>query len=166
MRLSPLAMCRGKWFGILAGMGWQRQNSHKLNIPNRDTAPIIRGVPCTYVIDADNRLVITSLSDVVTSAEAFAHQNQLIGDPAFSPDLRQLIDCSQLVKFGMDSTELRAVAKKNFFSPKARRALLVNSAHAFGVGRMLITFRDLAGAQEAMQIFRKREDAMNWLLKD
>ena len=121
---------------------------------------------CTYVIDQGNRLVITSLSDVVTAAEAFAHQTRLIGDPTFSPDLRQLIDCSQLIKFDMDSAELRAIAKRNFFSPKARRALLVNSAHAFGVGRMLLTFRDLAGAQEAMQIFRERDEAMRWLLND
>ena len=121
---------------------------------------------CTYVIDQDNRLVITSLSDVVTAAEAFAHQTRLAEDPAFSPDMRQLVDCSDVTKFDMDSIELRALAQKNFFSPKARRALLVKSAHAFGVGRMLMTFRDLAGAQEAMQIFRERDEAMRWLLKD
>jgi hypothetical protein len=119
---------------------------------------------CTYVIDAGNRLVITSLSGVTTAAEAFAHQSRLAEDPAFSPELRQLLDCTQLTKLQMDSAEMRAITKKNFFSPKSRRALLVNSSYTFGIGRMLLTFRDLEGGKEAMQIFRDRDQAIQWLL--
>jgi len=119
---------------------------------------------CTYVIDSENRLVITSASDVLTAAEAFEHQNHLAADHAFSPELNQLIDFTRLTKIQMDSAELRAITKKNFFSPKSRRAILVNSSYAFGIGRMLLTFRDLAGGKEATQIFRDRENAMRWLL--
>ena len=120
---------------------------------------------CTYVIDQGKRLVITSASGIVTAAEAFSHQNRLSEDSAFSPEFCQLIDCTQLTKVQMGATELRTLAKKHFFSPNSRRAILVNSPSMFGLGRMLVTFRDIAGGKEAMQIFRDREEAMLWLLQ-
>ena len=123
-------------------------------------------MPCTYVIDAENRLVITSASDTVTAAEAFSHQNRLAEDPAFSPELHQLMDCTQLTKVQIATADLRTLAKRHFFSPNSRRAILVNSNSMFGLGRMLLTFREIAGGKEAMQIFRDRDEAMRWLLKD
>ena len=120
-------------------------------------------MPCSYSIDESQRLVLTTVWDVTTAEQAFSHQESLATDPRFRPEFNQLIDCTQVTKLEMSTTELRTLAKRNFFASGARRAFLVNGTLLHGIGRMLTTFRDLAGAKEEMQIFADREEAMKWL---
>ena len=120
-------------------------------------------MPCNYVISDERRLVTTTLLGVVTAAEAFAHQDSLISDPQFLPEYYQLLDATAATKLVISAAELRLLAKRNFFGPTARRALLVNRSLLYGVGRMLVTFRELAGAKEQMQIFRDKNEALGWL---
>jgi len=120
-------------------------------------------MPCTYFIDDSQRLVLTTVWDVTTAEQAFSHQESLATDPRFRPEFNQLIDCTQVTKLQMNTTEIRALAKRNFFASGARRALLVNGTLLRGLARMLTTFRDLAGAKEEIQIFEDRDEAMKWL---
>jgi hypothetical protein len=118
---------------------------------------------CSYVIESQLRLVLTTLLGVVTAAEAFAHQESLASDPEFRPEFNQLIDSTGAEKLDLSSVELRKLATRNFFSQGSRRALLVRGTLLYGVGRMLVTFRELAGAKEEMQIFQDRNEALAWL---
>ena len=120
-------------------------------------------MPCNYFIDSERRLIISTASGVLTAAEAFAHQESLASDPGFHPEFNQVLDCTRVEKLVLNTEELRSLAKKNFFAPNARRALLVKGSLLYGLGRMLATFRDLAGGKEEMQIFQDREAAMKWL---
>ena len=46
-------------------------------------------MPCRYVIDIEQRLVISTGWDRVTFAEAKAHQDQLVRDPVFNPEFNE-----------------------------------------------------------------------------
>ena len=120
-------------------------------------------MPCNYIIDSQRRLVITTLLGVVTAAEALAHQDSLMSDPEFRPEFYQLLDASDAKKLDFNNAEMRTIAKRNFFAPTARRAFLVRGTLLYGVGRMLVTFRELAGAKEQMQIFQDKKEALAWL---
>ena len=120
-------------------------------------------MPCNYVINGERKLVTTTLLGVVTVAEALAHQDRLISDPDFQPEFYQLLDATAASKLDLSSSEMRRLAKRNFFAPTARRAFVVRGTLLYGVGRMLVTFRELAGAQEHMQIFQDRNEALAWL---
>jgi len=118
---------------------------------------------CNYIINSQRQMVMTTLVGVTTAAEALAHQEALASDPEFRPEFYQLLDASETTKLDLSSSEMRGLAKKNFFAPSARRAWLVRGTLLYGVGRMLVTFRELAGAKEQMQIFQDRKEARTWL---
>ena len=120
-------------------------------------------MPCTYTIDSQRKLVITTASEVLTAVEAFEHQNSLVTDAQFRPDFNQLLDLTGVTKFEMTNDDMRRLAQRNFFGPGVRRAVVVNSSFLHGVARMLATFRDLAGGKEEVQIFQDRAEALAWL---
>lgn len=51
-------------------------------------------MPCRYVIDIEQRLVISTGWDRVTFAEIKAHQDQLVSDPDFNPEFNQFVDAT------------------------------------------------------------------------
>ena len=120
-------------------------------------------MPCTYIIDTQRKLVVTTASEVLTAAEAFEHQNSLIADAQFRPEFNQLLDFTGVKKFEMANDDMRRLTQRNFFGPGVRRAAVVSSSVLHGVARMLATFRDLAGGQEEIQIFQDRAKALAWL---
>jgi hypothetical protein len=75
-----------------------------------------------------------------------------------------LIDFTQVKELVMTTDQLRSLASRSVFLPRVRRALLVQGTMQYGVGRMLTTFRELAGGTEQVQIFQNRTEAINWLL--
>ncbi len=119
-------------------------------------------MPASYEIDQHQRLVITTASGVLTLADALAHQEQLTEDKNFDPEFSQLIDLSGITELAIDSAGIRALAIRNVFSVRSRRAALVNSELAFAFARMFSSFREFSGEQQ-MEIFRNREEAMEWL---
>ena len=50
-------------------------------------------MPCSYVIDTGKRLVITTACGCVTFAEIRAHQDKLLSDPEFNPELQPTYRC-------------------------------------------------------------------------
>ena len=131
---------------------WKRNDRRHLDL-----------MPCTYTIDSRRKLVITTASEVLTTAEAYAHQNSLAADTRFRPDFNQLLDCTEVKKFEIANEDVRNLAQRNFFGPTVRRAVVVSSTFLYGVARMLATFRDLAGGKEEIQIFQDRAEALAWL---
>src|SRR5207302_10692214 len=103
-------------------------------------------MPCDYVIDTDQRLVITSGWDVLTGAEALEHQNRLLADKAFHPDFSQLLDYTRVTRVDIAAPMVKVLAARNVFRPQSRRAFLVgDSKVSFGMVRMFQAYRDIAG---------------------
>jgi len=122
-------------------------------------------MPFSYVIDKDRRLVISAGSGVFTAADGLQHQSTLGADPDFHEDYCQLLDLTDVEKADLDSNRVRQLAQRTLFSPRSRRAILVNSALVTGLSRMFATFREFAGGQEQVRIFQDRDEAMRWLLE-
>ena len=55
-------------------------------------------MPFDYVIDKDNRLIVTTARGVVTATEVRSKLDRLLSDPEFDPHLNELIDASQVTK--------------------------------------------------------------------
>src|SRR5208283_680257 len=71
-------------------------------------------------IDKERRLVIRTMDGVFFSlADGLAHQEELLKDPDFAPNFRQLVDCIHITK----------LARKAAFLSESRQAIL---GHADG----------------------------------
>jgi hypothetical protein len=120
-------------------------------------------MPASYEIDKERRLVISKGTGVITLADGLAHQKQLLADPDFDRSFSQLMDFTEVTKWELRTEDLRQLAAKNVFSSMSRRAFVVGSEEAFGLGRMFETFREMAGEQ-GIRVFRSRAEAMSWVL--
>ncbi len=120
-------------------------------------------MPAFYKIDKENRLVMSTASGVITSAEALAHHQNLSADPEFDPSYSQLLDCSHVTKIEVGPDDIRTLAQDNLFSATSRRAILVSSETAFGLARMFEIIRETHG-DSGIQVFRNLDAALDWVL--
>jgi hypothetical protein len=102
----------------------------------------------------------------VTFAEIRAHQNALLGDPAFLPEFNQLIDLTAATDLDISSHEARLVAQRKLFSPRSRRALVASQPAIFGVGRMLQAYNELSEAASRTAVWCNLPAAEEWLRLD
>lgn len=120
-------------------------------------------MPATYAIDKERRLVITTVFEQLTVADALAHQEQLSKDPDFDPGYSQLIDLTRADVSEIAATDVRRIAERNIYSPESLRAIVVSSNVAYGLGRMFETLRESAG-ENGIRVFRDLDEAVDWLL--
>jgi hypothetical protein len=120
-------------------------------------------MPVTYEIDKQRRLVIATLSDPVTAADALASQERLVKDPDFDPSFSQIVDCTRYTAAGMEASDVHKLAQRNVFSPGSRRAFVIPSNLAFGFGRMFEMLRENAG-ENGIRVCRKLDEAVDWVL--
>lgn len=120
-------------------------------------------MPATYEIDKERRLVITTVFEQLTVADALAHQEQLSKDPDFDPGYSQLIDLTRADVSEIAATDVRRIAERNIYSPESLRAIVVSSNVAYGLGRMFETLRESAG-ENGIRVFRDLDEAVDWLL--
>jgi hypothetical protein len=106
---------------------------------------------------------LTSGWDVVTFDEAMAHQDQLRNDPAFSPEYSQLIDLTRVTSIPMDVEQVRQIAHRKVFGSGSFRAFVGSSLVAYGLLRMLQTFREVTGGEEQVAVFHDLPTALRWL---
>ena len=121
-------------------------------------------MPWDYVIFADKRLVYSRGWGDVTDADVLDHQRRLAEDPQFRNDFSQLIDflgANSLKALTFDG--IRKAAQRHVFGPGSRRAIVVSDAASFGLARMFKSYRDIAGGEEQVNVFRSLEDAWAWL---
>jgi hypothetical protein len=70
-------------------------------------------MPVEYVIVNERHLVITTAWDVVTVAEATAHQERLKHDPDFSPEFHQLLDGTGITVLHITTEEAKLLARNS-----------------------------------------------------
>lgn len=120
-------------------------------------------MPCNYTIYKDKGLVVTTASEVFTFAEAMAHEDKIYSDPDFDPTFVHLIDGTGISRTEITASEISTLARRTGFSPKSRKALVVNSALLFGLARMFEAYLQLSGAAESVSVFKERGEALAWL---
>jgi hypothetical protein len=118
-------------------------------------------VPTAYVIDPAQRLVVCTVSGVLTGPELTEHYRAMSADPQFDPCFRQLADLSQVERIVMDSDTVRAEARIPVFAPHVRRAFVAPADAQYGVARMFGLYAEDAG--QDVHVFRDLPSAMTWL---
>jgi hypothetical protein len=119
-------------------------------------------MPLTYVIDHENKIVLSTGSGVLTTNDVMEHQTKLRDDKDFQPRFSQLLDTSSVTSFAIDTAMIRNFAGAKIFDRKARRAAVATTAIAVGLLRMLQAYGDIAEAYQ-VRIFDNRDEALNWL---
>jgi hypothetical protein len=121
-------------------------------------------MPASYTIDARRRLVISTGSGVLTTADLVQHQDRLIADPAFNPEFHQLADFSEITDLRFSEETIRFLAVRHVFSENSRRAIVSPTAKISEAAKKYQTYRELFMGKEQVRIFSDREEAMRWLL--
>jgi hypothetical protein len=116
-----------------------------------------------YKIDKERHLVMSTGAGVLTLPDLLAHQEKLLADPDFSPDFSQLWDLTHVTDVELTSKDVHRLAQRSIFSPDSRRALLANTDHVFGMGRMFEILRENFG-ERGIRVFRNLDDALEWVL--
>jgi hypothetical protein len=122
-------------------------------------------MPAYFKIDKQRSLVISTMDGVFSLADGLAHQEKLLKDPDFAPNFRQLLDCTHVAKLEIKPEEMRTLARRAVFTSESRRAILVRSDLAFGLGRMFLIFREIQG-EKGVRVFRDRDEAVHWLFDE
>lgn len=118
-------------------------------------------MPADYRIDESRRCVISTATGLLTSSELFQHQVRLRADSHFRRDLNQLCLLVGLDGLDVSSDAIRTLVTNSPFGAGARRALVVDSALAFGLARMFQSYAD--ESPEEIEIFRDVDSANRWL---
>lgn len=120
-------------------------------------------MPAFYKIDKDRRLVLSTASGVFTLGDCLDHNRKLSADPEFDSSFSQLVDFTQVTKIDASPEDVRLLAQYSVFSPPSRRAFIMTTDLAFGMGRMYEIIREDQG-DLGTQIFRTLEEALDWVL--
>ena len=121
-------------------------------------------MPIHYRIDESINRISTRVFGEITIDEALQHFDELSADSSYQPDLDvllDLIDCTTL----LDMDQIRIAAARvtaNLSTFRfGRLAIVVASEALFGTLRMFHSFSE--GAFADTQIFRDRDEALQWL---
>ena len=120
-------------------------------------------MPCAYEIDPDYRLIRTRIWGLLIYAELTANRLQMENDPAFQADFSQLADLRDVTAIALTGDQIRDFAAHSPFIPGTRRALVVSSDVAFGLGRMYENYREAISPKDQIRIFRHLKEAEEWL---
>jgi hypothetical protein len=119
-------------------------------------------VPVFYKIDKERRLVMSCGTGVITREDVWGHMDRLSNDPDFDPEFSQVLDCTQLTGLDLGPEDMRQFARRNIFSPHARRAFVVRDDVTFGLARMFQIHRELNG-EKGIGVFRTFDEAVDWI---
>jgi len=122
-------------------------------------------MPFTYAIDSERRLVVSTGSGVLSTADILAHIDRLRTDPNFDPNFRQLMDFTEVTEAQLPSDEIRHLAQMTLFSSQSQRAIVVGGNPLFfGLARMYEMSLHGSGIEAAwIQVFEDLNSARRWL---
>jgi hypothetical protein len=120
-------------------------------------------MPTFFKIDKEHKLVLSTVSGVVTIADALAHRENLRRHPDFDPSFSQLVDLSNVTKIEFSHEDVERFAQDTIFLLNSRRAALAIGDHAYGLARMFETLREFKG-EEGVRVFRNLDEALDWVL--
>lgn len=114
----------------------------------------------SYRLDADRRLVLTTLAGVVTEDDLDGLENTMSKDPAFDPTWPVLVNATHLDPAAISAEGLRYRAAQ--VRPLHHRVAVVAPADVvFGLARMFQMLTEGNGNQ--IEVFRTPREALAWL---
>lgn len=119
----------------------------------------------SYLIDEEQRLVISRGWDRLTSADILKHRRQLKSDTRFHRDFFQLVDFTNVTDIALNYKDVEELTREHMFSRKSRRAFVAPSPLAYGMSRMFIGISEFSGRAEMMEVFKTRDRALRFLLR-
>jgi hypothetical protein len=119
-------------------------------------------VPALYKIDKKRQLVLTCGFGSFTLADAQAHEERLLDDPDFDPNLSEIADFTCVTEFAIGDHELEKLAKKATFSVHSRRALIVPNHAASALRAINQTAMNSEGPTN-FRVFRDLTMALDWV---
>ena len=118
-------------------------------------------MPISYSIDPEQKLVTSRIWGVVTNDEVDEHNRQLRSDPTFDPTYAQIADMTGVTRNMVTFSNVQQTARDQYFTPGARRALLVSDDTTFGLCRMFATYAESVG--QVLTVFRDRKEAEDYV---
>jgi hypothetical protein len=108
------------------------------------------------------RLLFASFTGQIGAATMRENRARVVADPAFKPDLSQLMDFTGVVDSNVTFDEMYALATRSAFSPGTRIALVVPNALTFGLARMFQSMgQDVRN--QSVALFTTVREALAWL---
>lgn len=120
-------------------------------------------MPCRYLIDLERGIVVSSGWGRVTYAEMKAHQDRLIKDPDFYPELDQLVDGTAVTELNLSPEEAKDIVSRRFFSAKSKRAFLASNLQILSIARIIQQHAQRERNRESVSVFHDRTAALEWL---
>jgi len=120
-------------------------------------------MPCSYVVDKERRLVITTGEGCVTPAEIKALRNQARGDPDFDREFNEIVDFRAVTAVDINGQQAWELAGTEVFSPHSKIALVASSPAVFGIGRMYSIYNEMSKAASYVSAFYDLPSALKWL---
>jgi hypothetical protein len=118
-------------------------------------------MPAHYIIDAENRVVLTIFRGVLTVREAVEQRDRLHNDPAFNPDFCELIDFNAVSETEMGRSDFTSFLAMDPFSTASKHALVANSLNSvYGAAGM---YRTMRSERIRVRIFKTISEALHWL---
>lgn len=118
-------------------------------------------MPCSYQIDQEKKLVITTGEGVVTTEEILEHECALLTEPEFEVTFNQLVDFRQATKVITTGASIRHMATIAPWGVGSRRAAVMPDQSIFGLGRMYEIYNQINGSE--WHVFKTIEEAEAWL---
>lgn len=120
-------------------------------------------LPIGYTIYKQHRLVVSTRSGRLTTAEIRACMDQGRNDPDFNPGFNQLVDWREVTFVDMSGDETRRLANIPPFSPESKRAVVAPDPAVFGMGRMFATYHEMSNSPSQLAVFYDLASALTWL---
>lgn len=86
---------------------------------------------------------------------------QQFANGSIDSDWGQLVDFREVTSYDLNSDEIRQLALLNPWPPRARRVMILNNDHAFGIARMYQLVGGNAG--DNIELVSTEEEALAWL---
>jgi hypothetical protein len=122
-------------------------------------------MPIHYEIDAERRLVVTTVLGEVTAEDLRLHAEAMASDPQRGGRLDEIVDLTKAVESSLASRAIRDFAQhmreKDRNTPGTKLAFVAPANAAFGLARMFEAYRQHPSFE--IQVFRDAAGALRWL---
>jgi len=115
----------------------------------------------SYTIDSKREIVFTNVVGVIDGAQLYEHQNKLRNDSDFHPNMRELMDCLEVMDAELRSISYSVLRKKSPWGSNSKRAIVVSNVYAFGLLRIFQSI--MSDDHGVISMFRDIDSAKNWL---
>jgi len=125
-------------------------------------------MPIAYRIDHEKKIVLARGYGAFTGADVFGYQGEVWSRPEVA-GYDELVDMTDVTSIVSPSTEriedlARTASGMDWHSSPSRFAIVAPGDLAFGLGRMLQSFREAQeGSTKRVGVFRTMEEALEFL---